>query len=191
MDQKHMRAGLRLADVKRWNMVRTIRDQSTLEHSASVGFIAARLADILGKDPMQAMYWAMMHDIDEDTTGDMPSHVKAEIRRRGVEVNDMAKFDRVPAEFRTVVKMADRLEGIFWLSEYRHGSHANWVLSDIEQSAAKFLEQLDDRHVAAYRAVWAELNDDIKPDFSFGSDKEALRGHLSFYASGNERSKAA
>lgn len=167
MDMKHMRAGLRLADVNRWNMVRTIRQQSVLEHSASVAFIAARLAAEIGLCPKTASYWALMHDIDETMTGDIPSHVKKAVKRAGLDMNHMADFEGVPAEYAQIIKIADKIEGVYWLSEYRHGSHSNWVLSDIQQALHAAWNVLPDNLRAAVIKVQHEINKDVKPDFTF------------------------
>ncbi len=166
MDRKHMRDAMRLVDVKRWNMVRTTRDQSVIEHSAAVSLIAARLATMLEMDPAQAAYWGLLHDIDESTTGDIPSHVKRAVMRNGFDMNTMTDFGGVPEPYRALIKLADKIEGCFWLREYRHGSHANWVLEDIEKALGKALDACDAPTRAAALAVIQELNADTRPDFS-------------------------
>ena len=174
MDKKHMRAGLRLVDVARWNMVRLQRGQSVLEHSAAVAFIAARLAQKTGLCPKTASYWGLMHDIDEATTADIPSHVKRAVKHAGVDMNELySPFDKVPDEYRQIIKMADKLEGMFWLMEYKHGSHAEWVLTDITDNYSAAMRLLGEEMQTAVSEVWAEMNADIRPDFSFGNAPEA------------------
>jgi len=63
MNLNQLRAVARLLDVKRWNMVRTTREQSVLEHSAMVGTISARIVTRLRQadpnclwTPQEAMY---------------------------------------------------------------------------------------------------------------------------------------
>ena len=167
MDREHMRAGLRLQDVARWNMVRTIRPQSVMEHSAAVAFIAARLATKMGLDPKEAMYWGMMHDIDEATTGDIPSHVKRAVKRAGVDMNEMTNFIAVPPAYRDIIKIADKMEGCVFLREYRHGSHAQWVLCDIDKNFDEAVSRMSEDWQRAVHSVWAEVTQDIKPDFDF------------------------
>lgn len=166
MEFKIMREALRTADVKRWNMVRTTRDQSVIEHSAAVAIIAARLATLLGLDPAQATYWGLLHDVDESTTGDTPSHVKRAVKRHGFDMNTMTNFGGVPEPYRTIIKLADKMEGVHFMREYRHGSHANWVLEDVEHALNDQCETLDAVRKEAVCKVWKELNTDLRPDFS-------------------------
>ncbi len=173
MDKLHMRAGLRLVDVARWNMVRTTRAQSVMEHSAAVAFIAARLATKVGLCPKTAAYWGLLHDIDESVTGDVPSHVKRAVKRAGVDMNTLGDtFDPVPEEYRPIIKMADKLEGLFWLSEYKTGSHTEWVLTDIISNYSRALEALPPDMRSAVNELAMELNEDIRPDFTFGAPEE-------------------
>jgi putative nucleotidyltransferase with HDIG domain len=165
MDKQHMRAGLRLQDVARWNMVRTIRSQSVMEHSAAVAFIAGRLATKLGLNVKEAVYWGLLHDIDEATTGDIPSHVKRAVNRAGVDMNDMTDFDSVPLVFRDLIKIADKMEGCVFLREYRHGSHSEWVLCDIDNNFREAVDKMSEEWQRAVHEVWREVTQDIKPDF--------------------------
>lgn len=174
MDMNHMRAGLRLQDVARWNMVRTIRPQSVMEHSAAVAFIAARLATKMGLDHKQAAYWGLMHDIDEATTGDIPSHVKRAVKRGGVDMNTMTDFDSVPVAYRDLIKIADKLEGRVFLREYRHGSHAEWVLCDIDKNFQEAVAKMSPEWQRAVHEVWHEITRDVRPDFEL-STGEHLR----------------
>lgn len=173
MDMNQMRAIQRLSDVKRWNMVRTSRDQSVLEHSAMVGVIAARIASKLRQvdpysawEPSQAMYWGMLHDADEAITGDIPSHVKRAVKDGGLDIDELSDFEKINPMYRVLIKAADRIEGFMWLQEYRHGSHANWVLTDIEKSMFAFFEAQTPPIREACMEVLAELRADVRPNFA-------------------------
>lgn len=71
-----------LAHVKRWAIVRTIRDQSVAEHSYYVTMYANDVASYLGLDEsvqLTILKRALWHDVDEILTGDIPGPHKKKI----------------------------------------------------------------------------------------------------------------
>lgn len=136
---------LRLAQVKRYPICHTHRDQSVAEHSFGVMLIArelAKLADVnyygLGF-VAEVTEYAMNHDMDEIYTGDIPSGFK---RRLRAEFPQSKIFDpevEVSVEAKAVVKLADYLEAIHYGREFGGSRFAGRVLADIEQ---KFSEEL-------------------------------------------------
>lgn len=82
-----MNIGLRqaayAAEVKRWHIVQTLREQNIAEHQWLVAVIAAELAERSGIHAFRAMnvrhdlvMHALNHDIDEVMTGDAPTPAK-------------------------------------------------------------------------------------------------------------------
>lgn len=118
-DRAGIEAVMRLHAVKRWHMIDTTRQQTLAEHSANVAvlafYITASTPGMFFGGANNVAAYALLHDIAEVFTGDIPSHTKTELR--GVqELED----DTLPAMFRTehspntriLVKMCDLADGI-------------------------------------------------------------------------------
>jgi hypothetical protein len=141
---------MRLQAVKRWHMIDTTRTQNLAEHSANVAVLAAMIAytspnfwfDSHGAVAMAAL----VHDIAEAFTGDIPSHTKKHLSgidnlersvvhpifKLGAVINDHSK---------ALIKLCDLADGIRFVR--LHGvdmtaSHAQEGLED--QIMAKFEE---------------------------------------------------
>lgn len=97
---------MRTSDVKRWHIVNTTKDQTLAEHHALVSGIATMLLFAVFPDPdkkmvAEVMYRALVHDIDEVHTGDIPSCAK----------------DHEPATdlIEALIKVADSIESYWWI----------------------------------------------------------------------------
>lgn len=72
----------RMKNIKRWGLMRSLRDEDLEQHSLEVAVLAHALAlirrDVLGVDcnPEHVMAVALYHDASEILTGDMPTPVK-------------------------------------------------------------------------------------------------------------------
>ena len=72
----------RMKNIKRWGLMRSLREEDLEQHSLEVAVLAHALAlirrDILGLDcdPEHVMAVALYHDASEILTGDMPTPVK-------------------------------------------------------------------------------------------------------------------
>lgn len=152
---------LRAADVKRWTIVRTVRDQSVAEHTFNVVMIARRLATHLGVDDAVVIKAALEHDLDEIMTGDMPSPVKKKMKEHGY---DPVKLENRPDrgdKVNMIIKMADYMESIWFLEENKVGRHANAVLYWIITRKRDMLEHIDPEYAVAYRLVWQEITEGV------------------------------
>lgn len=143
---------LRAQDVQRWNMVKTDR-QSLAEHSFNVTMIAMRLCHSLGTDPVlrdQIMWHAMMHDLMEVYTGDIPTTTKLALDEKSnsylgnVEnrLHFTARHLVTPNPMvNSVVKLADMLEAMFHLkrSGIQQWSHTAQVFNSILDRYYAFL----------------------------------------------------
>ena len=110
---------MRLHAVKRWHMIDTTRQQTLAEHSANVALLAMTIA---GTAPINyfdtkvvVAAAALVHDIPEAFTGDIPTHTK-----RHLEGLDGLEEDVTPKELRivispataTLIKLCDLADGI-------------------------------------------------------------------------------
>ncbi|KKN27334.1 hypothetical protein LCGC14_0865590 [marine sediment metagenome] len=119
---------LRASGVTRWHIVRTVAPQSLAEHTFDVTMIARAIAKIAGYDDYEIMKAAMLHDLDEIYTGDIPTPTKVRARENGIELNDLyAKVTGRELSYNEtlIIQIADKLADLYWLSMYGLGSHAS------------------------------------------------------------------
>lgn len=74
-----------MSEVKRWQILRRIREQSIADHSYYVAVYAWQIAKAIEwtGDKEALMVWALFHDVRETVTGDIPGPVK-----RGAKFSD-------------------------------------------------------------------------------------------------------
>ncbi len=72
----------RMKYIKRWQLMRSVRDENIMEHSQQVTFFAHALAVITNNvfhgnvDVERAVLYAVYHECSEVMTGDMPTPIK-------------------------------------------------------------------------------------------------------------------
>ena len=72
----------RMRYIKRWQLMRSLRDENIMEHSQSVAMLAHALAVIRNKvfggnvSVEKTVLYAMYHEISEVLTGDLPTPIK-------------------------------------------------------------------------------------------------------------------
>lgn len=142
---------LRIGHIKRWHNVNTSRDQTVAEHSYVVAIIALDLfQSVVGIDPdngdgsmntaSDIMLAAIFHDSTEVIIGDIPTPAKKLILGK---VGDPDFFDQIEkslmphvpysgnrgfnSDAMDFVKMADRIESYYWITENGVGNHAKAV----------------------------------------------------------------
>ena len=121
-----------LSYVPRWGILRSIRKQSVAEHSYYVALYADQLATLIQweGDTAALLQYALLHDIDETITGDIPGPVKRaafdktkmwdKIRdtmaRRFGTINVFRLNNPLP-EIKAIVAVADSIDEISYLVE--------------------------------------------------------------------------
>lgn len=121
---------LRATGVTRWHIVRTVRPQSLAEHTFDVTMIARAIAKIAGYDDAEITKAALLHDLDEIVTGDIPTPTKQKARDNGWELNDLYKEitgRELSADEALVIQLADKMADLHWLWLHALGPHANRV----------------------------------------------------------------
>lgn len=163
---------MRLQAVKRWHMIDTTRTQNLAEHSANVAVLASMIAYTapnfwFDSHPAVAMA-ALIHDIAEAFTGDIPSHTKRHLQgikeledemvhpvfRLAVEINDNSK---------ALIKLCDLADGIRFIR-----------LHGVDMTASHAQEGLEDQLIAKFDLLMAEG----WPEHIVGH----VRQHVMFYA---------
>lgn len=130
----NLKEQLRMAQVKRYPICFTNRDQSVAEHSFGVMLITMELCKYVEDRELAdcALAYALTHDQDEVFTGDIPSPFKRNLRAKcPAVVEHLDPQQCVPAEVKAIVKLADSLEAIHYLSEYGGSRFADEVLEDV------------------------------------------------------------
>ena len=130
-----LEAIMRLQAVKRWHMIETIRTQTLAEHSANVALLALLIASTSPlesfSNPYEIATVALMHDMPEAFTGDIPSHTKRHLT--GVDRLEEAVMPAVllqispgmTANDKMLLKMCDIADGIRFIRV--HGVDATAV----------------------------------------------------------------
>lgn len=170
-----------LSFVPRWGVLRRVRSQSVAEHSYYVALYAGHVADLVGwnGDRGALLRSALVHDLPEASTGDMPGPAKRAMMdpERSVSVERHYMQTRFPDDFgawlgtkgdpeiRLLVKVADLLDEIMFLqTECQLGNQNAGVIGDTRTPLGNSYKRL--------RAIWHEshlLNDSDKWDTVHGS----------------------
>ena len=130
---------MRVAHVNRWQIVRTAREQTLAEHLYRVFLIVRHFGPQVGLDPEDqkaAENFALLHDLPEVKTGDIASPVKSMLPSlESIEAEySRDHLDAMAACTRTalkLVKMADLVEAVCFLSVEGMGTHAAEVHNEI------------------------------------------------------------
>lgn len=85
------------------------------------------------KDVMEEVIrYALVHDIEEVYTGDIPSTFKRQLRAQCPEVSSLLDgANHCPDEVKAIVKLADYLEAIHYIREFGGSRLAESVQADI------------------------------------------------------------
>lgn len=116
----------RLAGVKRWGIVATQNMESVAEHSCQVAGIALWIYKkySLRIDKGDLLEWALLHDMPEIYTGDLPTPMKTHvttISKLNADFVDPPDDDLIIA----IVKIADMAQTMHWLRiNKKHTTHA-------------------------------------------------------------------
>lgn len=142
----------RMKFIRRWQLMRSTREENIMEHSFQVAVLAHALAVIQNEvyggkiDVERAVLYALYHEVSEVMTGDMPTPVKyfngqlhgeyAKVEQLAVdriaqtlpdemkgEIYPFLQADRTSEEYR-IVKAADKLSAYLkCLEELRSGNN--------------------------------------------------------------------
>lgn len=149
----------RAGHVTRWHTVRTSREQTLAEHLFMVAMLTNKLAkDILGKeisdsDRLQLLEYALWHDTPELLLGDLPSPLKRRIEGICPDNNPIIEIERQIAPWlikmqgkikknkahATIVKCADLIDAILFISQEGIGKHAQVVHANLEAGFDEYL----------------------------------------------------
>lgn len=132
-----IREKMKATHVDRWHIVHTVKHQSLAEHQWGVSVIAMHLAELMkvaDREIILILQHALLHDIEEIETGDIPSPYKEELKKNGwispksqegvagmVPTPSSTGEDGPPVDgdvIRDVVRAADLIETYWWATKY-------------------------------------------------------------------------
>ncbi|WP_051305613.1 YfbR-like 5'-deoxynucleotidase [Desulfogranum mediterraneum] len=152
----------RSGHVTRWHSVRTSRDQTLAEHHYMVTRISNKLAKeifasaLTDRGLLQIMEYASLHDTPELLMGDLPSPLKRHLEQLCGEDNPLEAIEdaiapwlrqmkedmrREHPEYLLVVKLADIIDALVFITEEGIGSHAARVIAILEEMLRDKLSQ--------------------------------------------------
>ena len=159
---------MRAGSVKRFHIVNTTRIQTLAEHQYGVAILAGEIASRLNLDTAavaSVMAAAIVHDVGECRSGDIPTPTKRRLREKLGEPFDEVldqfdvKIDKTP-QVKAILKCADFLESMVFLMEHKVGRHADVVMGDIMDDAFKYFAGCGDIGCMANR-VWSDIQNAV------------------------------
>lgn len=156
---KYFASGWRdMSYVPRWGIARRIRTQNLAEHSYFVALYSSQIADIIkwGGDRGELLKYALLHDIDETITGDIPGPFKRaavdKIKAKKA-INDVMveKFgpDNVSVindasdDIKNIVKVADCIDEICYLEEESLMGNHRWLEKVRKEAMRRLVSRFD------------------------------------------------
>lgn len=141
------------------------------EHEYGVAILASEIAQRMGLAPCvvaSVAGAALVHDADEVRGGDIPTPTKKRIRQHfGDDAFDVALGEfalphiaNLPPIIRTIIKCADYLESMYFLSEHKVGRHADAVMDDIIRDADAYFSKAGEPGLVAAK-LWSELQNAV------------------------------
>lgn len=135
---------MRMNHVKRWHMIDTTRQQTLAEHSCNVAMLAMlcarRAPGMYFGDPMAVSALALVHDVGEVFTGDVPTPTKRMnpmLASMLGELEDQhTSFDFLypcPGKSQWLIKVCDLADGIRFIREHGIGDIAKHATIGLEK----------------------------------------------------------
>ncbi len=132
---------MRLSSIKRWGIIEMSREQSVAEHSYNVALIAGALACAIFEDKCcivnEVVEWALVHDMPELVSGDIPTPVKRHLGAALYEMEEHMfpklmerKNEASPAALATV-KLADFVDAIQFAQRFCIDPRKDRILADM------------------------------------------------------------
>jgi len=177
-----------IAQIPRWAIIRTYRQQSVAEHSYFVALYTDWLGSLVGLDPDEHQYAvreALWHDIGERFSGDIPTPFKKAARVDESVVDEATgrehpwyrqqHQERLHGETDQmralcIVKIADLLDALTFLAELKYNGvqEVRFVFDSLKKHMGPRLDRVrkvfsDQAYRAVSSAVWNHIDDVERP----------------------------
>lgn len=149
---------MRLSNIKRWGIIEMLKQQSVAEHSFKVAMLSKAVAmEIpIERRPHDFMhnivFWAMVHDLPELVTGDLPAsfkrHIKEEVAQAEAKMfPQMTTFKNHMSDLvKDIVKMCDYVEAIHFADRFCCDTRREEILKEMRGFMAEYVDKMEDRH---------------------------------------------
>ncbi|WP_373081966.1 YfbR-like 5'-deoxynucleotidase [Zhongshania sp.] len=163
----------RSTEVMRWHIVKTKRKQSVAEHSYIVTILVREFCCVIrsyrGDLMSQHVQWetiqgAMFHDVDEVLFGDIPSPSK-----RFIDTSKMADvissvgggytqlYDGLGMGCKQIIKLADLVEAVKFLTHNKDSGHADKVLSKLNVHMMQQIDKVNNTWCIDDQVLWHDI----------------------------------
>lgn len=148
---------LELADVKRWGVIKTLRDQSVAEHSFNVAVLVMEICDRLGINGhtrAASIEWSLLHDMPEILTGDIDGKFKRQypnIRPVLAAAEEDAfnwwceQSKVVHPTVNAIVKLADKIEATQYIRLWGRGPRADAAYQELRAVTFGYVPHVADK----------------------------------------------
>lgn len=134
--------------VKRWSMVGTVASSTVASHSFNVAMIAMeirkRMFNTIDIDEKTVCYFALIHDVKEAYTGDIPTPTKTGMKVAGFDPDnyceDHASEQEPPSKVKEIIKAADLIENYIFISEHGTGTRARAAVAEVGGRLRSYLD---------------------------------------------------
>jgi len=170
--------------VKRWSLVATTAESNVASHSFNVAVIAMairkKMFNTIHFTDAELCYHALLHDIDEVFTGDIPTPTKQAMRFQGVEPNALFEGQEVtcpPDHLRAIIKLADLIDNWHFISQHGAGARAAIAAADVRERLVEAIDGApnDLRQAASWVLDYVENRRSEQPDERKRLEAEAKR----------------
>lgn len=143
---------MRLSSIKRWGIVEMSRPQSVAEHSYNVAMVTLSICNRIGVDEslaVSAMTWALLHDLPEVVTGDIPTSLKQEspgtfeeLESRRFPIFSAAKTTFELGGATAITKIADYVDAIQFAQKFCVDDRKHAIIEEMKGRMASAIEHL-------------------------------------------------
>ena len=178
--------------VKRWTLVCTTADSTVASHSFNVACIAMAIRQAMYNtnhfSEQDVCYHALLHDVDESETGDIPTPTKRAIRYAGVEPNHLFETQGLlpdpVAEIKAIIRVADLIDNWFFIHEHGSGGRARSAAAEVrgrlDEAIRDARPDLQQAAVAVLSYIEQRRSDNVEERERIAQSSENLRRNLHF-----------
>lgn len=130
--------------VKRWTLIATTAQSTVASHSFNVAMIAMdiwRRMYVKHGTIQDVCFFALIHDVDESETGDIPTPTKTAMRNNDVDPNGLFLTQGLcpepPDEIRKIVKLADLIDNYTFVAEHGAGGRGRGAVAEVHGRLAR------------------------------------------------------
>lgn len=148
--------------IKRWAMVGVATPDSVASHSFCVAMLAMAINKEMGEpfSEKDVCYYALIHDVLEAFSSDVPTPVKERMAGAGFNFNALYKEQAeppCPPELKDIIKMADLMDCFVFISENGVGMRSEEAREDISARLEKMDASIDRKVAKACQQVYMDI----------------------------------